>query len=155
MNNEELENKLFQMSKPQFSGTEHQENLKLAILSSKTSSKLSLWLLSLPFLVLIGALLETTSHIEIPPWSWIHHYGPTWPYAIRISVFLIIVIIIPFFVVLINLLSITWLQYNRDTKILNISIRIKPFKMILLLVGAIIGGLFTIHSIMEWLNHAK
>ena len=152
---EDLENKLNNMTKPQFSAIEHQQNLKLAIINSRTSTKISLWLLSIPLAIFIGALLQLTIHISIPPWSWIHLYSSRWPLEVRMGIFMIVVIIIPFIVVIINLLSITWLNYDKELKVLNISIRIRPINMILLLIGAIIGGLFTIHSIIEWVNHAK
>lgn len=59
-----------------------QQQLKLAIINSKKSLQISLWLLGIPFLVLFSAMLESFFHLLLPPWSWIKNL---WSFLARMA----------------------------------------------------------------------
>ncbi len=130
---------------------QHQEGLKLAIINSRTSARISLWLLSVPILILLSGASETLFHILIPPWSLLKTYGHFWPLWARQGVFVVSLIIIPLTAALLNLLSIVWFSYNRESQVLNVAIRMKRFNIILLLIGALIGMMFIGHIIADTL----
>ena len=138
MNKDDLEKKLERLSKPQLPQLQHQWQLKLSILSAKKSARASLWLLLIPFLIFIGRLLQDLFNIPMPPGSWFEAL----PSSLRITIFIIIVIVIPLTAVILNLLSITWLQYDREQEVLNISIRMRMINLIIIIVAGLVALLF-------------
>src|SRR6266550_1669366 len=108
------EDKLEKLSTPQLPPLPDQRHLKLAILSAKKSAKAALWLLLIPFLILGSALLQSLLSFSIPPWSWMQEYSTHWPVWVRFGIFVTVVIIFPILAVLLNVLSIIWLQYDRE-----------------------------------------
>ena len=155
MESNELEKKLENISSPQLPSLQHQEKLKLSILSAKKSSKASLILLAFPFIVFLGGILESAFHILLPPWSWLVKYSPLWPVWLRILIFTMILIVFPLVAAFINILAITWFEYDKKQKVLNISIRIRTINMIIIIVTTIIALLFIGHSIAEWISGAE
>lgn len=129
MDPNDFEKKLDQMSRPQIPPLQHQGPLKLAILSARKSAKFALWLMLIPLLMLGSGLLQSGLGVSIPPWSWLQHYSPQWPVWVRVGIFSLVVIIIPVIVVLVNVLSITWLHYDRTQQVLHISIRMRLMNM--------------------------
>ena len=66
MERSELEKKLENVSTPQLPLLQHQEKLKLSILSTKKSSRASLILLAFPFVIFLGAIGQSVFHILLP-----------------------------------------------------------------------------------------
>ena len=143
MNEDDLKKKLENLSKPQLPQLQHQWQLKLTILSAKKSARASLWLLLIPFLFFIGRVLQDILNVPIPPDS------TQWPVWLRITVFLTILILIPLIAVILNLLSIIWLHYDREQKVLNISIRIRTINLIIIIVSGLVALLFIATTITD------
>ena len=57
--------------------------------------------------------------------------------------------VFPLIAVILNVLAITWLQYDREQKVLNISIRIKTINLIIIIVAGLVALLFIGHSIAD------
>ena len=125
------------------------QKIKLAIISSKKSLSISLWLLSVPFILFFSAMLEPVFHILVPPWSLLKAYGHLWPQWVRIAVFATVVIIIPLIAAGINLLAIVWFDYDRKHKVFHIAIRVKLANIIILLIAGVLALLFIGHSIAD------
>jgi hypothetical protein len=149
MENNELEKKLENISSPQLPSLKHQEKLKISILSAKKSSRASFILLAFPLVVFLGGILQSAFNILLPPWSWLVKYSPFWPVWLRMFIFVMILIVLPLIAAFINILAITWLEYDKKEKVLNISIRIRTVNMIIIIVTTIIALLFIGHSIAE------
>jgi hypothetical protein len=128
-----------------------QSQLKFAIISSKKSMKISLWLLLIPFLILLTAMMDSLTNISLPPWSILKNYGHLWPVWVRISIYVTMLIVIPATAAILNLLSIIWMNYDRDQQILHLSLKIKKSNIIILAIGALIAFLFIGHSIADML----
>ena len=154
MNEEDLERKLEGLITPELPPLKHQWPLKLAILSSKQSARAALWLLLPPFLLLGSALLQAIFHVSVPPWSWLQKYSPSWPLWLRMTIFLSVVIIFPLIAVVLNILSITWLQYDKKQKILHIAIRMRIINIIIILFAGLLALLFIGHLIADSLAGA-
>jgi len=150
MKNDDVENKLQNLKVPEVQlPDEHQKELKLALLSAKQSAQVSVWLLCIPFSVLLGAIFDSVWNISIPPWSLLKTYGHFWPLWLRMSVFITTVMVLPLVALLLNILSIIWFQYNRTQKVLNISIRIKPINLVIIAVAGLLAFLFIGHAIAD------
>lgn len=149
MNKNELEKKLENLRIPQLPQLQHQQQLKLSILSAKKSARVSFWLLLIPFLFFASALLRQLLNISIPPDSLFEEYSLHWSSWFRILIFSIVVIGFPLIAVILNLLSIIWLQYDREQKVLNISIKMRTVNLIIIIVAGLVALLFTIVMIMD------
>ena len=152
MKKEDIKNRLENLNVPEAPDSpQHQKQLKLAVLSAKKSAQASIWLLGIPAIVLLGAMFDSLLHVPIPPWSLIKTYGPSWPLWLRISVFATTVMVLPLIALLLNVLSIIWLQYDRNQKILNISIRLKTINLIIIAIAGLLAFLFIGHAIADWI----
>jgi hypothetical protein len=150
MNKDDLEKKLENLSKPQLPQTlQHQWQLKLSILSAKKSARASLWLLLIPFLLFISRVFQEILNVSIPPGSWFEIYSIQWPLWLRVTVFITIIIVIPLIAVILNLLSITWIQYDREQKVLHISIRMRTINLIIIIVAGLVALLFIATTITD------
>jgi hypothetical protein len=155
MDSNELEKKLENISSPQLPPLQHQEKLKLSILSAKKSSRASLILLAFPFILFLGGILQGALNILLPPWSWMVKYSPLWPVWLRMLIYVMILIVFPLAAAFINILAITWIEYDKNQKVLNISIRIRTVNTIIIIATLIIALLFIGHSIGEWISGAE
>ena len=70
-------------------------------------------------------------------------------------VYIVILIVFPLVAGFINILAITWFEYDKKKKVLNISIQIKTVNIIIITVTTIIALLFIGHSIAEWISGEK
>lgn len=154
MNKDDLEKKLENLSKRDLPPLQHHWQLKLAILSAKKSAWAALWLLLPAFLILSGALMESFLHLSIPPESWLKEYSPHWPAWLRMLIFLMTVIIFPLIAVLLNILSITWIQFDRSQKVLHISIRVRLVNILIIAIAGLLAILFIAHTIADFLAGA-
>ena len=146
---DDLEKELENLRKPQLPELQHQGQLKLSILSAKISARASLWLLLIPFLIFISRVFQEILNVSIPPDSWLEIYSKQSPVWLRITVFITIVIVIPLIAVILNLLSIIWIQYDRKQKVLNISIRIRTINLIIIIVAGLVALLFIAVTITD------
>ena len=149
MEKDDLEKNLENISIPQLPPLKHQHQLKLSILSARKSAWAGLWLLLIPFLLFASAFLRQVMHISVPPDSWFESYSSQWPSWLRITAFLTIMIVLPLIAVIINLLSIVWLQYERDQKVLNVSIRLRAINLIIIIGAGLVALLFTVVMITD------
>ena len=148
----ELETKLENLHLPEINSLQHQQQLRLTILNAQKSVKISLWLLFIPFIMLFGGFMQSVFHILIPPWSWLVKYSPLMPVWLRILIFTTVVIVLPIIAVLLNVLSILWLRYDKTEHVLHISIRMRKINVIIITVAGILALIFIGHSITEWIT---
>ena len=149
MANKDIKTRLENLNIPEARLPGDQKQIKLAVMSAKKSAQASLWLLSLPVLLLLSAMLDSFWHISVPPWSLLKTYSHFWPLWVRMTVFITAVMVIPLVALLLNMLSIIWLQYDRGQKVLNISIRIKPVNIIIIIIAGLLAALFIGHAIAD------
>jgi hypothetical protein len=149
MEKDELEKNLQNISIPQLPPLKHQQQLKLSILSARKSASAGLWLLLVPFVLFASAFLRQVVKITVPPDSWLESYRSQWPSWLRIAVFLTIMIVLPLIAVIINLLSIVWLQYERKQRVLNVCIRMRTINLIIIIGAGLVAFLFTVVMITD------
>jgi hypothetical protein len=151
METNDLEKNLDKLSIPNIPQSDNQRQLKFAIISAKKSAKATLWLMLIPVIVLASGVLQGLMNISIPPWSWMQHYLPFLPVWARFGIFAGVVIIIPLIVVILNVLSVVWLQYDKKHEVLNISIRMRPINIIIIAIAGLIALLFIGHTIADYI----
>lgn len=146
-----FEQQLENLNVPEADTLPHQRELKLTILKTKKSATISLWLLLVPLIVLLGAIMQSAFHIMLPPWSWLVKYSPLMPVWLRLSVFAIILIIIPLIAILVNISGILWFKYNKAEHVLHIAVRMRRMNIIIIAVAGLLALLFIGHTIAEWI----
>jgi hypothetical protein len=149
MEKDDLEKNLENISIPQLPALKHQQQLKLSILSARKSARAGLCLLLVPFLLFASAFLRQVMNITVPPDAWFERYSLQWPSWLRTTAFLTIMIVLPLVAVIINLLSIVWLQYERGEKVLNVSIRMRTINLIIIIGAGLVALLFTVVMITD------
>jgi hypothetical protein len=147
--------KLENISMPQIPMLQYMENLKLTILSTKKSSKVSFRLLAFPLIILLEGICESVIHILLPPWGWLVKYSPVMPLWLRMLIYIMVLIVLPLTAVYLNILAVTWFKYDKEQTILNISIRLMTINLIIIIMTTIIALLFIGHTIAEWINGAS
>ena len=150
MDKNDLEKKLEQLDSPKVPALHHRQ-LKLSILNAKKSARASLWLMSIP-VVLLGTAILQTWNILIPPWSWLVKYGPQMPEWLRMFIFISVTMVIPLIALVLNLLSILWLQYDREQHVLHVSIRMRTINVIFIAVTGLIALIFLGHTMADYLS---
>ena len=73
---------------------------------------------------------------------------PVW---LRLSVFAIILIIIPLIAILVNISGILWFKYNKAEHVLHIAVRMRRMNIIIIAVAGLLALLFIGHTIAEWI----
>src|SRR5258706_4650979 len=87
MDTEDISNELENIDLPKMSPLQHQQQLKLAILNAKKSAFAGIWLLIIPVLVMVGALMKGAFHLSLPPWSWLVEHSHILPLWVRVTNF--------------------------------------------------------------------
>ncbi|HVX26364.1 MAG TPA: hypothetical protein VHB70_08490 [Parafilimonas sp.] len=150
-----LEEQLENMEVPGIKSAQHRQDLKLTIINTKKSARISLWLLLLPVLILLEGFIESAFHVFLPPWSWIIKYTPVMPVWLRVAIFTFVLILIPTIAVLINVLGILWFRYDKAEHVLHIAVRMRRINVIIIVVAGILALLFIGHSIAEWITNGE
>lgn len=155
MESDKLKNKLENMSTPKVPTLQHKEHVKLTILSTEKSSKISFVLLAIPAIILLEAVSESIFHFFLPPWGWMVKYGYLMPLWLRVTIYITVLIVIPLTVAFLNILSVMWIKYDKEQKVLNISIKLKTLNIVIISITTLIGLLFIGHTIAEWIAGAS
>lgn len=148
-----FERQLEELDIPEVKILPHQRELKFAILNSKRSANISVWLLLVPFILLLGYIAQSAFHVMLPPWSWLVKYSPLMPVWLRISVFVTVVLIIPITAILINISGILWFQYNKAEHVLHLAVRVRRRNIIIITIAGILSLLFIGYTVTEWITN--
>ena len=146
-----LEKRLENLNLPKIPELKDQQQVKLSILNARKSARIGLFMLAIPFLILAGAFIETLFKVAIPPWSWLKAVNPSLPVWMRVSIFVIIVIILPLTALVINILSITWFNYDKKQKVFSVSVKFKTVNLIIIAIAKVLALLFIGHAIADWI----
>ena len=135
MNNEDLDNMLSGMAKPEPENIMNHRELKIPLLSYKRSSRAGLWLLILPLIVVIMYFLKSQLGIVSPVLDSIRNFFS----AIDSNKFLtylipLIFIGLPLFAMVINFLAICHFQRNKKMQELIITIKLRPWNIVIFLI---------------------
>jgi hypothetical protein len=126
------------------------QQLKLMILSTRSSATLGVWIIIIPLLFLFFVILkyyfrmntEFLSDVEI-------FIGKVDKNPITWFLQPLLLLVLPFASILINLLAITQIHWQPELKILNFSVKLKWLNIIIMLVSTIIVTIFILYLITE------
>lgn len=148
MEEKDFLHKMENLKKPEINADASRRQVRVAIMNARKTATWGIWLLVIPFLFLVSVTIK-----EILRWDWgIANTITEWMGALDRSVPFagpVLVIIFPAVAALINLLSIKHFVYDRTTKELIVTLKIKWLNIILILISIAIIAVFSLYVIME------
>ena len=154
MEEKDFINKMDNLEKPGFKYVVPDNNLKLAIINSKKSAAIGLWLLIVPCYFLFMIFVKYFFNVNL------HVIGIFEDFIASLDKSPITKFIAPVFFVglpiaglIINLLSIMFFEYDRGQKRINISIKLKPLNILLVIISVAVVSIFAIYLLTENIHH--
>jgi hypothetical protein len=140
--------KMENLNKPEINADASRRQVRLAILSTKKSAAWGIWLLVIPFLFFLSFIVP-----EIFNWDggifktiagWMHALDKAAQWTSPV-----ILLLLPVVVAIINLLAILHFAYNRSTRELIVTIKMKWFNIILVLISVAILGVVSFFVVVD------
>jgi lantibiotic transport system permease protein len=129
--------KMENLKKPEINADASRRQIRIAIMNAKKSAAWGIWLLVVPFLFFISFIVK-----EIFKWDlgifniisgWMHDIDKAAPWSSPI-----IFLLLPGIAALVNLLAIKHFVYDRSTRELTITLKMKWLNIILVVISAAI-----------------
>ena len=150
MDEKEFIDKIENLKKPGFENNSPNKLLKLAIVNSKRSAATGVWFLVVPcyflFMIFMKYYFNVNLHIINIFEDFISSLDKS-----PVSKFMapLFFVGLPIAGIIINLLSIMFFEYDKDRKQINISIKLKPFNIMLVLISFAIVSVFMLYLVVE------
>ena len=149
MNRENLENYLEMLPKPQPDLPASQKILKVALCSARRSSRIGFWLVLLPGLVIFLFFLQNVIHVDTGLIRFLEKQGPSLSTPVKAVLIFIFLVGFPLIAVVINLLSLSYFQYDRVSKEFTITLKIRWWNILITLVGAALAVFYILHILAD------
>lgn len=150
MDEKEFIDKMDNLKKPGFENHQPNKLLKLAIVNSKKSAAIGVWFLVVPcyflFMVLMKYYFNVNLHIIDIFEDFIASLDNSSVTKLIAPLFFIV---LPIIGIIMNLLSIMFFEYDKDRKQINISVKLKPFNILLVLISIIVVSVFMLYLVAE------
>jgi hypothetical protein len=150
MEQEDFENKLEKMQKPQVNSHEHYLQLKLTLLNARKSAGIGTALVIVPCIFLFFIFLKYILHLQIPVFTELE----TWMSDKNKSLFMkalipLLLIGTPLIAFIINALAILHFDVNKPQKELLVTIKLKWFNIVVLVISAVVLLCFLLYAAGE------
>jgi hypothetical protein len=150
MEKADFERKLEKMTKPEVRSNEHHLQLKLTLLNAKKSARIGVAFVILPCVFLFLIFLKYALHLQLSSFTefedWMSNKNNSAFIKLLIPLLLIGTPLIAF---IINALSILHFDFNEPQKELLVTIKIKWFNIIILVISAAILLCFLLYAAGE------
>ena len=154
MDEKEFLNKMDNLKKPGFENNPPNKLLKLAIVNSKKSAAMGVWFLVVPcyflFMVLMKYYFNVNLHLIDIFEDFISSMDKSPVTKLIPPLFFIV---LPITGIIMNLLSIMFFEYDKDQKQINISVKLKPFNILLVLISFAVVSTFMLYLVIENIHH--
>ena len=147
---------LEQLNIPQFDNLRHPEVLKPAILDARRSAALGIWLVLTPVFFLACVTMKYWIGWNL---GLIRNFEQFWTALDqdRLGFWLqpLVLFVAPAAAVVLNLLAVLHVQFDRTRKELNINAKLRWYNLLLVAIGLSILAVFTLYMIGEYVHHAS
>jgi hypothetical protein len=142
------------LEKPEFKNIKPDKNLKLTIISSKKSAAIGFWLLVVPCYFLFMVFVKYFFNINLRVIDIFEDFVASFDKS-PVTKFIapLFFVGLPIAGIIINLLSIMFFEYDKEQKRINISIKLKPLNILLLIISLAVVSIFVIYLITENIHH--
>jgi hypothetical protein len=148
MEEKDFLHKMENLRKPEINADASRRQIRIAIMNAKKSATWGIWLLVRPFLFIVSVTIKEFLH-----WDWgIANTITEWMGSIdRAAGWFspVIFLLFPCIAAILNLLAIKHFVYDRSTKELIVTLKIKWLNIILVLISIAIIGIMSLYVIME------
>jgi hypothetical protein len=150
----ELTRRLDTLQRPAVSAEALKAQLRLTLVSVRTSSRLGAGLIALPGLFLFGVILHYGFGLPVPGFATLEGALTSLEQQ-RYGVLLTALILVgaPLLALTLNLLALIHVQVDRGRRELQITLRLRPLSLIVALLAALIVALVAMHVIAERAHH--
>ncbi len=153
MEEKDFINKMESLKKPEFEDIDPDNTLKLAIINSKKSAAIGIWLLIVPcyflFMVFVKYFYNINLHVIDIFEGFIASLDKSPATKFIAPIFFVG---LPIAGIMINLLSIMFFEYDKEQKRINISIRLKLLNILIIFISLVVVSVFAIYLITENLH---
>ena len=154
MDEKEFSDKMNSLRKPGFENHQPNKLLKLAIVNSKKSVAMGVWFLVIPcyflFMVLMKYYFNVNLHLIDIFEDFISSMDKS---PVTKPIPPLFFIVLPVTGIIINLLSIMFFEYDKDRQQINISVKLKPFNILLVLISLAVISIFMFYLVTENIHH--
>ena len=153
MEEEDFINKMDNLKKPGFSSFEPGKNLKLMIVNSKKSAAIGVWFLVVPCYFLFMILMKYYFNVNLHIIDIFENFVASLDKS-PITKFItpLFFVGLPIAGIVINLLSIMFFDYNKEQKQINISVKLKPVNLLLVILSLAVVSVFVLYLVAENVN---
>jgi hypothetical protein len=148
MEEKDFLHKMENLKKPEVNADASRRQIRFAIMNAKKSAAWGIWFLVIPFLFLVSVTIK-----EFLKWDWgIASNIEEWTGAIDRGAGWtgpLLFLVLPAIAAVVNLLAIMHFLYDTHTKELVVTVKIKWFNIILILISAAIIGIISLYVVME------
>ncbi|MFQ5640996.1 MAG: hypothetical protein ACE5IR_23715 [bacterium] len=157
MNKKELIKKMENLKKPEVSSTHHKQQLKLTLLNSKKSATFGFFLILTPFLFLFGVMFKYYLKIDFSIatffYEWIAAIDPDSDSSIISWLIRFLLLGGPAIAVMINLFAILHFQFDRTSREIQVTLKLKWLNLAIVAVCSCILMIFFFYLLVENINH--
>ncbi len=154
MEEKEFLNKMDNLKKPDFDNKEPDRNLKLAIIGSKKSAAMGVWFLVVPGYFLLMMLMKYYFNVNLHIIDIFEDFVASIDRSSGTKFITPLFFIgLPIAGIVINLLSIMFFEYDKVKKQINISIKLKPLNILLVILSLAVVSVFMLYLITENIHH--
>ena len=136
MKNEDVENMLNSMQIPEPENIMQHRELKIPLLSYKKSSKAGLWLLLLPLIVAVTAVLKTAFGVKSDYINLVRKLFAAIDNNVVLTYLIPLIFVgLPLIAMVMNMLSFCHFQQNKKTKELVVTIKYRILNIVIFLIS--------------------
>jgi hypothetical protein len=154
MKDTDFEKQMENLKTPDTGTPEHQQILKITILSATKSSRAAIIFIILPCLFLIGVFIKYKLGIDLKIFSTLEEIMAESDKSVYLKwISPLILVGLPLIGVVLNAVAITHFFWNRVRKELIITIKYRLANIILLILSAGVASVFVLYVIVENIHH--
>lgn len=156
MEEKEFITKMNNLKKPDFDNVGSNKKLKLAIINSKKSAAMGVWFLVVPCYFLFMVFMKYYFNINLYLIDIFEDFIASLDKS-PLTKFIVPIFFVGFPIagIVLNLLSIMFFEYVKEQKQINVSIKLKPVNILLILISLTVVSIFVLYLITENLHHIK
>jgi hypothetical protein len=151
MDQDKLSEYLKTIPKPEPASPPAQKILRVTLLTARRSSRIGILLIGLPALVIILLILQNLFHVDIGFIRWLGRNASSLSNPARALIVFTFIVGFPLIAVIINLLSLCYFHYDRQSREFHITFKVRWWNIIITLLGGALASFYIVHLLADTL----
>lgn len=149
MDEDQLKNNLQDMEKPTPPLPAQRNALKFALVNARRSSWLGAVLIAFPFFIVSLFFIQNLFGLGQRLTAWIAESTSFLPTSGRALFFFLFLTGCPFLGIILNMLSITCIYYDKVRREVNISIKLRWWNILVVILGTAVASFYALHLLAD------